>query len=62
MGTYFFRSNHSTGLQRLSLGLGYRIAAPIVLKAEYASESGRQLSGGTRDHENFFGSELAVKF
>lgn len=62
MGAFFFRPVLTTGLQRLSLGLGYRLSAPVVLKVEYASESGRMTTGATRDHENFFGSELAVKF
>jgi hypothetical protein len=62
MGVYFFRPLFTTGLQRLSVGMGYRLSAPVVLKVEYTSESGRMTTGARRDHENFFGSELAVKF
>ena len=62
MGTFFFRPVLTTELQRTSLGLGYRIAPPLVLKFEYTWESGRMITGAGRDHENFFGSQIAVKF
>lgn len=62
LGSFFFRPVLTTGLQRLSLGLGYRIGPPVVVKVEYAAESGRMTTGVPRDRENFFGSEIAIKF
>lgn len=62
MGTFFFRPVFATELERVSVGLGYRIAPPLVLKFEYTWESGQMTNGASRDHENFFGSELVVKF
>jgi hypothetical protein len=61
-GEYFFRPALTEELRRLSLGFGYRLGEPLVLKLEYAWESGRQINGDPRDNENFFGTELAVKF
>ena len=63
MGTYFFRPGALTEeLRRLSVGFGYRFGAPLVLKAEYSWESGRMINGAKRDQENFFGTQLGVKF
>lgn len=61
-GAYFYAPVLTERLRRFSLGLGYRFAAPLVLKFEYAWESGREKNGEARDGENFFGSELAVRF
>jgi hypothetical protein len=49
-------------LWRLSLGLGYRFSDRLIIKTEYAFEGGEQETGGPRDKENFFGSEIAFKF
>ncbi|MSU48646.1 MAG: hypothetical protein EXS37_06040 [Opitutus sp.] len=62
MGAFFFRPTFTTGLQRTSVGLGYRMGAPLVLKFEYTWESGRTTTGARRDKEDFFGTELGVKF
>lgn len=63
MGAYFFRPSVLTEeLRRLSVGLGYRFGAPLVLKIEYAWERGRLTTGVRREHGDFFGTELAVKF
>lgn len=63
LGAFFFRPGALTEeLHRLSVGLGYRFAPPLVLKIEYAWESGRMTSGAARDHEDFFGTQLGVKF
>jgi hypothetical protein len=59
-GDYF--SDPATELWRFSLGLGYRFSDRLVLKAEYSFEGGRELSGESRDRENFFGTEAAFKF
>lgn len=62
-GAYFFRPGVlTTQLRRTSVGLGYRFGAPLVLKFEYAWESGRLTTGARRDKEDFFGTELGVKF
>jgi hypothetical protein len=63
MGAFFFRPGVLTEeLRRLSVGLGYRFGPPLVLKVEYGWESGRLTSGVSRDHEDFFGTQLGVKF
>jgi hypothetical protein len=63
MGAYFFRPGVLTEeLRRMSVGVGYRFGPPLVLKAEYSWESGRMTTGAKRDHEDFFGTQLGVKF
>jgi hypothetical protein len=63
LGAFFFRPGVLTeGLRRMSVGLGYRFGSPLVLKAEYAWESGRMTTGQRRDHEDFFGTQLGMKF
>jgi len=62
MGLYFFRPLLTEELRRLSLGLGYRFGPPLVFKVEYCRESGRMTTGEPRDQENFFGTELGVRF
>lgn len=62
MGAFFFRPVLTEALRRTSVGLGYRFGPPLVLKVEYAWESGRTTTGAARDSENFFGTELGVKF
>ncbi|HSY74775.1 MAG TPA: hypothetical protein VK810_04835, partial [Dongiaceae bacterium] len=52
----------ATELWRLSLGLGYRFSDSLVIKAEYSFERGRELSGESRNNEDFFGTEAAFKF
>ncbi len=61
-GTFFYRPSFAEQLRRLSLGLGYRFGEAVVLKAEYARESGRMTNGAARNDEDFLGGELAVKF
>jgi hypothetical protein len=55
-------SDLTTELWRLSLGLGYRFSDSLVIKTEYSFERGRELSGESRDNEDFFGTEAAFKF
>jgi hypothetical protein len=63
MGAFFFRPGVLTEeLRRMSVGVGYRFGQPLVLKAEYTWESGRLTTGMRRDHEDFFGTQLGVKF
>lgn len=61
-GNYLFASPPTTYLRRLSLGLGYRLSRPAILKFEYAIESGRLTSGAERNHENLLSTELALQF
>lgn len=61
-GTYLFSSLPTTYLRRLSLGLGYRLSRPVVLKFEYAFERGRLTNGVERNHENLLSTELALRF
>jgi hypothetical protein len=58
---YFF-GDLSKELWRLSLGLGYRFSDSLVIKAEYSFERGRELSGESRNQEDFFGTEADFKF
>ena len=60
MGKYFFSPLLTERLRRMSVALGYRFADPLVLKFEYAWESGRMTTGASRDHEDFFGSDLGI--
>jgi hypothetical protein len=62
VGRYFFSPILTERLQRLSVGLGYRFGDPLVIKFEYTWETGRTTTGLKRDQEDFFGSEVAVKF
>lgn len=63
MGPFFFRPGVLTEeLHRLSAGLGYRFGPSLVVKVEYSWESGRMTTGARRDHEDFFGTQLGVKF
>jgi hypothetical protein len=63
MGPFFFRPGTLTEeLRRMSVGIGYRFGQPLVLKAEYTWESGRMTTGARRDHEDFFGTQLGVRF
>jgi hypothetical protein len=55
-------SDPATDLWRLSLGLGYRFSDQLIIKTEYSFERGKELSGESRDHEDFFGTEATFKF
>ena len=61
-GEYFFRPSLTQELRRLSVGLGYRFGPPLVLKLEYSWNTGHLLGGEEREDENFFGSEIGLKF
>ena len=49
-------------LWRLSLGVGYQWSDNLLTKVEYSFEQGKLVSGGKRDHEDFFGAEVSFKF
>jgi len=61
-GEYFFSNVLTKQLERLSVGLGYRFADPLVFKIEYSPEWGSTVSSGSRDEANLFSSELGLKF
>jgi hypothetical protein len=61
-GTYFYRPSFTEELRRMSLGFGYKFGPPLVLKLEYSWESGRMLNGSPRDHEDFFGAQVGMRF
>jgi hypothetical protein len=58
----FLYGTPATDLWRLSLGVGYHWSPNLLLKAEYAFERGKEVTGDTRDHEDFFGIEAAFRF
>ena len=62
IGDYFFGPERTVSLRRFTLGFGYRLGPPLVLKLEYSWEWGRLTSGESRDHEDFFGAEIGLKF
>jgi len=63
LGSYgVYGDDLTTELWRLSLGLGYRFSENLLLKTEYSFEGGHDLGGGSRNQENFFGTEAAFKF
>jgi hypothetical protein len=61
-GEYFFGDILTTRLQRLSAGVAYRFADPLVLKMEYSAEWGETIGSGNRNDANLFSSELGLKF
>lgn len=61
-GRYFYSGVLTEQLERLSLGLGYRLAPPLVLKFEYGLEHGRLTTGGKRNKEDFISTEVGLKF
>jgi hypothetical protein len=63
-GKYFYNpfAPLTKDLQRLSLGLGYRFAEPLVWKIEYTWETGHLVSGVKRNDEDMLSSILGLKF
>jgi hypothetical protein len=57
-----FYGNLTTGLWRLSLGLGYRVSRDLVVKGEYSINRGTELGGNPRNREDFFGVQAAFRF
>ena len=58
----YFMDELTTGLARLSVGLGYRPTPNLLLKTDFTYNTGETLSGESRIHENVFGVEAAFKF
>ena len=62
-GTFFYSGLPlAEGLERFSLGLGYRFSDPLVFKIEYAWEDGRMINGQPRNQEDLFATEIGVRF
>jgi hypothetical protein len=63
-GEYFYNpfGPRTKDLQRLSVGIGYRFAPPLVWKLEYSWEDGHLLNGARRDEEDMLSSLLGVRF
>jgi hypothetical protein len=59
---YFFSPILTSELYRLSVGLGYQFGAPLEIKVDFSPEWGRTTTGGGRDREDLFSTELGVKF
>jgi hypothetical protein len=60
-GEYFFGPLTSQ-IWRASLGVGYRFSDNLALKMEYSFERGTTVGAGTRNDEDFFGTEAVFKF
>ena len=61
-GTYAFGNHLAKNLWLLSLGLGYRCSAQLVLKAEYSFQRGEDIDGAKREHEDLFAATAAFAF
>jgi hypothetical protein len=61
-GDYFFGGPLTENLRRVSLGFGYRLGDPLVLKLEYSFERGRTTAGESRDREDMLAAEMALRF
>jgi hypothetical protein len=58
----YFYEYLTDNLWRLSIGLGYTPNPNLVFKIEYTLERGTTTSGESRDHEDFFGAQVALRF
>ena len=63
-GNYFYNpfATLTQNLSRMSVGFGYRIGPPLVLKFEYSRERGQLVNGVQRDREDFLSTEVGLKF
>ncbi|MBI2511518.1 MAG: hypothetical protein HYV96_06030 [Opitutae bacterium] len=63
-GKYFYNpfAPLTRDLHRLSLGLGYRFADPLVWKFEYTFEHGRLVNGAKRADEDMLSTLLGIRF
>ena len=58
----YFINELTSELSRLSIGIGYRPTANLLLKTDFTYDTGETVSGESRNHENFFGVAAAFKF
>lgn len=61
-GRHFYSGLLTDQLERFSLGLGYRIGSPLILKFEYGIENGRANTGMKRPQQTFISTEVGLKF
>lgn len=63
-GEYFYNpfGVRTKDLQRLSVGVGYRFAEPLVWKLEYSWEDGHLVNGTRRNEEDMLSSLLGIRF
>ncbi len=59
---FYYASPPTKNLQRLSLGLGYRFAEPLIWKMEYSWETGDFITGVSRNNDDMFSTEIGLKF
>jgi hypothetical protein len=59
-GDHFYKLTDE--LWRVSAGIGYTPNPNFIIKVEYAIERGETVSGLSRDHEDFFGAQAALRF
>jgi len=59
---FLFSGTLTDEIWRLSLCLGYRWSENLILKTEYTFERGKEVGGGTRNHEDLFAIQAAFKF
>jgi hypothetical protein len=57
-----YNAELTDNLWRLSLGIGYTPNPNFVFKIEYTLERGHTVSGESRNHEDFFGAQAALRF
>jgi len=60
-GEYFF-GGFTRIISRLTAGAGYRLNHNLLLKAEYTFNTGREVNGAIRNHENIVAAEAAFSF
>ena len=60
-GQYYF-GPRTENLHRMTLGLGYRFADPLVWKLDYSWEDGRLSNGKRRQQEDMLATEIGLKF
>jgi hypothetical protein len=61
-GEYFFGDTLTKNLDRLSFGIGYQFAPPVLFKIEYSAEWGQTTLGAHRNEEDIFSTEIGVRF
>jgi uncharacterized coiled-coil protein SlyX len=61
-GEFFFGDTLTKNLERLSFGLGYQLAPPVLFKVEYSAEWGQTTLGAQRNEEDIFSTEIGVRF
>src|SRR6185369_789527 len=60
-GEYFF-GGFTRIISRLTAGAGYRFSPNLLVKAEYTFNTGREVNGDKRNHENIVAAEAAFSF